>query len=495
MKKQSTQKIPKPRHRLLFSLITILFVLIVAELSLRLLGMFPAEKLFDKSTKSDSWQENLFAGFMGIHESDPELLWKMKPNLNKSFVSTNSRGLTGPNVPYKKDPSKFRIMLIGDSTPLGIGLADWGTSFIWLLGQFLSHRMEREVEIINASTAGYSSLQGLKYLQTEGLKYKPDLLMVYLGNNDASYNGYLSDADLMKEAGQFVGVKKILNKFRTYRLLKTFLLQFKGQKINEDNGLQVRVAPDNYRRNLQEIVALCQKNDIDLILNTVPVPLTWPPGIEFRVFASGRDTVSGTLFMPEYQRDMLTEKAALALDWEMFEQNYGEIDPWSKNVLRSAYTDTGDIQTNIENYYRQIVPEADNSIIDNNLGVLFWREANYDSALVYLRKSIEEDPFNPVFCYNMGMVFYKLDQSDSAQYYLELAKDNDFNSLRIKSEYNRIIAEIAREKNIPLVDLEGLFAHLDREKLFVDHCHPNQRGHRLIAEQFARLLETEIIRK
>ena len=489
MTKQNLKKSSKPRHRLLFSVMTIIFILLIAEISLRLLGMFPAEKLFDKSTKSDSWQENLFAGFMGIHESDPELLWKMKPNLNKSFVSTNSHGLTGPDVSYKKAPNTFRIMQLGDSTPLGIGLADWNTSFIWLLGKFLGHRMNQAVEVINASTAGYTSLQGLKYLQIEGLKYKPDLILVYLGNNDASFNGYLSDADLMQQAGQFVGLKKVFNKFRIYRLLKAFVLQFKNDKKYKNTDLRVRVDPESYRRNLQEIVDLCKKNNIDVILNTVPVPLTWPPGIEFKVFAGGRDTVSGTLFMPEYQRDMLTEKAALALDWEMFEQNYGEIDPWSKNVLRSAYTDTGDIQTNIEKYYAQLIPEADNSIACNNLGVLFWEEQNYDSALVYLRRSIEEDPFNPVFCYNMGMTFYRAEQSDSARYYLELARDHDYNSLRIKSEYNQIIIDIAQENNIPLIDLDGLFAHLDREKLFVDHCHPNQTGHRLIAEQFAREME------
>ena len=493
MTKLKQKKSRNSYRKLLFSLAMIIFVLVIAEISLRILGMFPAEKLFEKKSGSDSWQENLFAGFMGIHQSDPELLWKMKPNLTKSFVSTNSRGLTGPTVPYQKDTGKFRIMLIGDSTPLGIGLADWKNSFIWLLGQFLGRRLNQEIEIINASTAGYTSLQGLKYLQSEGLKYQPDLLLVYLGNNDASYNGYQSDADLMSQAGQFIGLKKVLNNFRSYRLLKAFLLPLKAHSLEQDTLLQVRVDPDSYRQNLQAIVDLCRQNDIKLILNTIPVPLTWPPGIEFKVFASGRDTLSGQLFMPENQRDMLTQKVSLALDWEMFENNYGNIDPWSKNVLRSAYTDSGDIGANIYKYHNLLTSDIDNSIYLNNLGVLFWKEKQYDIALIFLRKAFANEPLNPAFCYNLGLTFLKMEITDSSQYYLGQARDYDYNSLRIKTEYNQIIVDIVEQNNIPLVDLDGLFTQLGREKLFVDHCHPNQRGHRIIAEQFARLLETETI--
>lgn len=487
------KKISTPR-KIFYAFFVALLGLILLEIILRLAGVFPAERLFEKETASSSWQENLFANFMGIHQPDPELLWKMKPNLIKSFVKTNSRGLTGESVPYARDTSKLRILVLGDSTPLGIGLKDWNDSFVWRLlrdlKESLAPRIGKDIEIINASTAGYTSLQGLKYYEIEGYKYKPDIVLVYLGNNDASYNGYLSDSALMAQASQFIGVKKALNNLKLYRLLKSVLIPLKSDMAaREGRELQIRVPPESFRRNLQKLAELCRENGAKLILCTVPVPLTWPPGVEFKVFTTGRDTVSGQLYMPEQQREMLSQKLALAIDWEMFEQDYGSIDPWSLKVLKSAYTDSGDINIMINHYHEQIEKAGYDPQYANNLGVLFWRNMQYDSALVYLRKAQTAAETEPVLLYNLGLTFRRLAEEDSAVHYLGLARDLDYNSLRIKSEYNDIIREMADANGLPLVDLEREFMSLRMEDHFVDHCHPDLAGHRMIA----RLLAQEII--
>jgi lysophospholipase L1-like esterase len=466
-----------------FACIVIIAGLIILEILLRLGGLFPTTLLFEKKSSSSSWQENLFSGFMGIHQSDPVLLWKMKPYLIKTFVKTNSRGLTGETVPYEKDPSKFRILLLGDSTPLGIGLADWNKSFIWKLQRYLFFSTQKEIDVINSSTAGYTSLQGLKFLEEEGLKYNPDLVLVYLGNNDASYNGYLSDSVLMEQASQYIGIKKNLNKFAVYRMLKGLLIPLKS-KLNDNQTaeLQVRVSPESFRSNLEKIVRLCDSNGAKLIFNTIPVPLTWPPGVEFKVFTGGRDTISGELFMPEVQRSMLSEKASLAFDSEFFRSNYNKIDDWSLNVLKSAYTDTGDVSVNISRYQSLIENEGHSSQYLNNLGVLFWQQNELDSAKYYLSKALADDAVDPIYLYNMGMTYLKMGMIDSSELYLRTARDKDYNSLRIKSEYNNIIRDISAEHNLALVDLEVVFENTGRDHLFVDHCHPNQIGHQIIAE-------------
>ncbi len=474
-----------------FGIIVAVLVLIAVEIILRLAGLFPAQKLFEKSESSASWQENLFAGFMGIHQPDPELLWTMKPNLNKSFVQTNSRGLTGRLIPYEKDAAKLRILLLGDSTPLGIGLKDWDNSYVWLLQQFLERKLNREVEIINASTAGYTSRQGLDYLREEGMKYQPDIVLIYLGNNDASYNGYLSDSALMVQASEYMGLKKALNNFKTYRMLKSILIPLKS-KMQDYEGmeLQVRVPPQRFEKNLNDIINISRENGARVILNTIPVPLTWPPGVEFKVFTTGRDTVSGQLFMPERQREMLEQKMSLALDWEMFREQYGQIDPWSQHVLQSAYTDSGDIAENISRYEGLLRDNNDNAAYWNNIGVLYWQGGKYDSAYAYLKKALSNDPEDASIMYNIGMTYWKQGMADSADYYLRMARDYDYNSLRIKSEYNNIIEKVAKKRDLPLIDLKADFERLGREKLFVDHCHPNQTGHRIIAEQFTdKILE------
>jgi lysophospholipase L1-like esterase len=486
MGKNKIEKEISVSKKITYALIAIVLALIAVEMVIRLLGFFPTEKIFEKREMSASWQENLFAAFMGIHEPDPVLLWKMKPNLNKTFVQTNSRGLVGSLVPYEKDSTKLRILLLGDSTPLGIGLKNWNSSFVWLLREFLEQRLNRKVEIINASTAGYTSLQGLKYLKTEGIKYKPDFVLVYLGNNDASYNGYVSDSALMVQASQFIGVKKFLNNFKLYKLLKSIIIPLKSKaQSHAGDSLQVRVTPHEFQQNLQQIVKISEKNGARVILNSIPVPLTWPPGVEFKVFTTGRDSLSGQLFMPESQRDMLNQNLALALDWDMFESNYGQIDSWSKHVLQSAYSDSGDAAENISRYHGLLANDPENVAYLNNLGVACWQDSLYDSALVYITDALKVDADNPVLLYNMGMTYRKMEVPDSSEKYLNKALDDDFNSLRIKSDYINIIRRVAGEDSLPLVDLDSAFERLGRETLFVDHCHPNQTGHRIIAEQLA----------
>ena len=477
--------------KIVYSSLAVVLVLALVEIVLRLSGMVPIGRIVDPALAHGSWQRNLFSGFMGIHESDPELLWKMKPDLIKPFVKTNRHGLSGPEVPYKKPSGTLRILLLGDSTPLGIGLSDWGNSFAWILRQVLSRYHNGPVEVVNASTAGYSSLQGLKYLEIEGLKYDPDIVLVYLGNNDASYNGFLSDSALMEKLANYRQIRKFLNNFQLYRFLKNLLRPVKSGTPSIDNReLKVRVTPEQYALNLLKIYELCRQNDIALIVNTIPVPLTWPPAVEFKVFTEGRDSVSGELYMPEIQRRQLKTKTALALDWKMFEENYGKIDEWSQHVLKTAYTDTGALAPKITAYRSELGVDPDDIEALNNLGVIFWRQFQLDSALVYLRQAVAHDPENPYLLYNLGMTFYRLDQPDSAHFYLNRARNHDFNSLRIKESYNQIIIDLARQHNLPLIDLVSMFDRVGREQLFVDHCHPNQLGHRLIAEQLAE----EIIR-
>ena len=245
------------------------------------------------------------------------------------------------------------------------------------------------------------------------------------------------------------------------------------------------------------------------------MPLDWPPGVEFKVFTTGRDTVSGQLYMPQQQREMLTKKLALAIDWKHFEKDDVSIDPWSLKVLKSAYSDTGDINSMINHYHDLIARNGNDPQYTNNLGVLFWRDMQYDSALLYLRQAQKNLSSDPVLLYNLGKTFWMLENEDSADHYLRLARDLDYNSLRIKTEYNDIIREVAERNDLYITDLDKRFtstcrySHLpyeppppirttgqrppakpvqreDRDTdvsgiSFVDHCHPGYDGHVAIA--------------
>src|ERR1700675_3641291 len=106
------------RQRLIFPIvtigITIAFVLVLGEIVVRL---FVPAAYWTFRIAADDWQ------------SDPEIGWIQKPNLNLLAYAgdrgwtvdfkTNSDGLLPSSATRQKNPGTLRIMLFGDSTVLG----------------------------------------------------------------------------------------------------------------------------------------------------------------------------------------------------------------------------------------------------------------------------------------------------------------------------------------------------------------------------------------
>jgi hypothetical protein len=94
-------------------------------------------------------------------------------------VDINSHGLRGPEVDYQKPSGTFRILNLGDSVAMG-----WGVSEAASYGRQLEVSLnavagsERRYEVINAGVPGWNPENELAYLQTEGFKYHPDLIVL-----------------------------------------------------------------------------------------------------------------------------------------------------------------------------------------------------------------------------------------------------------------------------------------------------------------------------
>ena len=96
-------------------------------------------------------------------------------------VDINSHGLRGPETTYEKPPNMFRILNLGDSVVMG-----WGTREEDTYGRQLEQLLnaqggaDRRYEVINAGVPGWNLENALAYLQAEGLKYEPDLILLDL---------------------------------------------------------------------------------------------------------------------------------------------------------------------------------------------------------------------------------------------------------------------------------------------------------------------------
>jgi hypothetical protein len=159
-------------------IISIILMVLSSEGLLRCAGKKPfhvnsAQNNFWKYDSLLGWRNQ--PGQQGIFE---------KPPVFRTKVSINSKGLRDKEYPYERVPGKRRILVLGDSYAWGFGV-EQREIFTEVL-----ENMFDDVEVINSGVSGYGNDQELLWFQTEGVRYKPDLVMVVVCGNDLYENSY-----------------------------------------------------------------------------------------------------------------------------------------------------------------------------------------------------------------------------------------------------------------------------------------------------------------
>ncbi len=122
---------------------------------------------------------------------DPVLGWRTTPNQVagvdrlefRGIIRINPKGLRDEEHSYEPAPGVFRIVLLGDSFMQGTSV-DYQDSLPFLIEQSLA---DKRVQVINCGVAGYSLVQELLFLKTEGAKYHPDLVLLAMyAENDVA---------------------------------------------------------------------------------------------------------------------------------------------------------------------------------------------------------------------------------------------------------------------------------------------------------------------
>jgi hypothetical protein len=120
--------------------------------------------------------------------------WHHEPNSVDWFVKTdftqeiriNSHGLREREIPYEKPAGKLRILVLGDSAVAGFEVKP-EECFTRVLERELAAR-GIDAEVINGGTRGWGTDQSLLFLQDEGLRYAPDLVLYRWNPNDLQDN-------------------------------------------------------------------------------------------------------------------------------------------------------------------------------------------------------------------------------------------------------------------------------------------------------------------
>jgi len=490
------------KRQYIYAITIVILFLALMETAARIVEsqiISPSEPAGDRP----GWQQKFFGSLLDWHENDPELLWRFKAGLDNPLIRTNSDHLLGAEIPHEKNPNSYRILLLGDSSPVGLGLVSRRQAFGEIARYMLDKRIGggRQVELINAAVSGYTSEQMARFLEIRGWSYDPDIVILYCGNNDASISGTRYDREIM--TGQrFKSFRIFLSRLAIYRLMRGLLLNRPSTDGNRELQLKVRVSPERYGENLTNIYQQCRQHNRPLIIIKPPVPYLWPAGLQFRPFMHVTDR-EGEVILPEEIARMLGREISYCLDEERFRELYGKGDVFTQAVYRSGFQDTLTSTEAIEYYADLIVSEPDNPLYHNNQGVAFWRNNDYEKADKALKKARQlyqshrknspaaEAAGSPIL-FNIGINLLSMkggkspalfDTTGIAFRYLDSALQADYFSLRIKRGYWRAIDELNGRKGITVLDLPEIFAANGGEKLFIDHCHPTPEGHRLIAKE------------
>lgn len=226
-------------------------------------------------------------GYEEIDIYDPTKGWSLKQNLNMSasnglFLSSNSKGIRGKKEYGYGKSSKKRILILGDSFTFGEGVSD-NETYPYYLQLALPF-----IEIINFGVHGYGHDQMLIYFREEGIKYKPDILILGFVGDDMNRN-ILEFRDYPKPKFEILNGKlKLKNphiteakefiKKEPFRSRFVDLLSLIYQSYMQKMGLNYKKAEGVTTAILDEIV------DVAHQINAIPVFVYLPVGNEMSVF-------------------------------------------------------------------------------------------------------------------------------------------------------------------------------------------------------------------
>jgi hypothetical protein len=189
-------------------------------------------------------------------------LWGMREGVRSNAGTTatiNADGLRGEVPASPRPEGTERIMVLGDSTFFGHGVADDETMPARIQTELTARSIN--VEAINGAVPGYSTEQTLLLLKDHGWSYEPTMLLI--GNlwSDNNVDGF-RDADLLRTVSIYD--QHVLGKSSFYRLLVAGI-----DKLRSDESARMvtwtttsewpaegsrRVSLKRYARNLDRMV-------------------------------------------------------------------------------------------------------------------------------------------------------------------------------------------------------------------------------------------------
>jgi lysophospholipase L1-like esterase len=487
----------------LFIAVLLPFVITYGVLELALRGFAGGEMAFFRTIVGET--PTLFAVFknpetrirafqfpVNPHEPDPYLAWKNRPNLRQEPYITTSHGIYSPHeISYERSGKAYRLLVMGDSSTAGLGIDKQADTW----PQVLQRALGDGVEIVNAAVIGYSSEQARTALAREYYKYKPDGILLYLGNNDG-FGTRAPDRTLLeatKPEKSWIGEADawLVDHSAIYVSLK-MLAKFINRHFDTDFGDEAlkfhRVPLDQSRENFDSMARWAKDAGADIYVVIPPVPLEYPPRIIEYDYRRSYDPSfikrNGCIEPNKSPSDLLPAMLATEITTPRYPKYDLPIGRYAHLVLRCF---EGRLDEQRARFAALVKAGSTDPNVHNNFGYVLARTGDPKAAIASFLKAIELAPEIPHFHYNAGMLYRQLGDEERGRAQLQAALDLDFTSARIQAPYVVELKKMAGgDDRIVLIDAPAVFNGCDNETLFADHVHPNEKGQALVARIVAR---------
>jgi len=218
------------------------------------------------------WNMSAKEGELYQRSKNRILRYELKPNAKikerHHGVTINSDGFRGKEYPTQKPEGTYRIVVIGDSVTFAKGFKLEET-----LPKILEARLNascpiKKFEVLNMGTEGYNSIQELEMLKTKGLKYNPDLVIIYYCLNDPDYPEYYFQKN-------FINRHSVLTRYILYRVKKIQVIKDRKRRgiKTEADSLRYFYTTDCWqgaKDAISEMGDLTKQNDIKMALLIAP---------------------------------------------------------------------------------------------------------------------------------------------------------------------------------------------------------------------------------
>jgi lysophospholipase L1-like esterase len=128
-----------------------------------------------------------------LFRTDALLGWTNRPGTEDTYwgepVRINAQGMRGPERAPAKPAGVRRVLVLGDSVVFGLMLADDAETFPAQLERALAQRAGGAFECLDAGVPGWATREERLFLEREGERWQPDLVVLAFVLNDVTEPG------------------------------------------------------------------------------------------------------------------------------------------------------------------------------------------------------------------------------------------------------------------------------------------------------------------